>query len=79
MSWKVLNEILGLASIDQEFCHKLLKHPVEAIKKKGFTITNEEKKVLNNIQAQDIFDFSDQLLARLPLSSSEEEDSDNLC
>lgn len=77
MSWKILNEILGLASIDQEFCRKLLDHPIEAIKEKGFTITREEREVLSTIQARDISDFSGHLLNRLPPPKTPGDDAGN--
>jgi len=65
MSWKILNEILGIASIDHEFGQKLLEHPIQAINEKGFPLTSEEREILSTIKAQDIYDFSAELLARL--------------
>ena len=66
MSWKVLNEIIGLASIDAEFCKKLLAHPVEAIEEAGYQLTAQEREVLQNIHAIDIYEFSKKLLAAFP-------------
>ncbi|GCE31281.1 hypothetical protein KDA_67650 [Dictyobacter alpinus] len=64
MTWKTINEILGLASIDPEFCEHLLANPIAAIDSKGYLLTIEERRVLYNIQAKDIYDFSTQLLRK---------------
>lgn len=65
MSWKVINEVIGMASIDQEFCQDLLAYPVEAIQGKGFPLTEREKEVLRGIHAVDIYEFSKCVLEKL--------------
>lgn len=66
MSWKVLNEILGLAVIDQNFAQVLLQNPLIAVRSKGFQLTSEEERVLQGIKSQDLTQFSRHLLRALP-------------
>lgn len=49
MSWETINQILGLATLDGNFCQELLEHPVEAAQKKGFTLTQKEEEVFSQI------------------------------
>ncbi len=65
MSWRVINQILGLASVDQDFCRALLDNPLKASAEKGFELTPEERNVLANIQAQDIYEFSQAVVNKL--------------
>jgi hypothetical protein len=62
MSWKVINAILGLAALDDAFCQELLKNPVEAIKQQQFILTSEEEEKLSSIVANDLSEFSQQVL-----------------
>jgi hypothetical protein len=62
MSWKVVNAILGLAATDEAFCQELLRDPVKAIKQRHFPLTREEEEKLSNIVAQDLSEFSQQVL-----------------
>lgn len=62
MSWKTINAILGRAAIDDVFCQDLLKNPVEAIKRGGFVLTREEKEIFSRISADDLSEFSQQVL-----------------
>ncbi len=71
MSWKVLNEIIGLASIDQNFCQELLVDPLKAIEARQFSLTDEEREVLRGIRARDIHEFSQHVYAQLHSDFSE--------
>lgn len=62
MGWKTINAILGEAVVDEDFCKELLKDPVKAIKQRNFTLTKEEEEKLSRIVAQDLSDFSQQVL-----------------
>lgn len=62
MSWKIINAILGQAAIDDTFCQDLLKHPVKAVKQKGFVLTKEEEEILASISANDLSEFSQRVL-----------------
>ncbi|WP_126582078.1 hypothetical protein [Tengunoibacter tsumagoiensis] len=66
MSWKIINEIMGLATLDDQFARKLLVEPLQAIQEHGFQLTDEEKKIFEHSQAQDIYELSQILLDRLP-------------
>lgn len=62
MSWKVINHILGLAAVDQQFWRELQKDLLAACESRGFELTVEEKVVLSRIHAETLTDFSKQLL-----------------
>lgn len=62
MSWKTINAILGLAATDETFCQELLHNPVKAIKQRHFVLTKEEEEKLSRVAAQDLADFSQQVL-----------------
>ncbi|HZO74059.1 MAG TPA: Os1348 family NHLP clan protein [Ktedonobacteraceae bacterium] len=62
MSWKIINAILGLATVDDIFCQDLLQSPVEAIKRRQFTLTKEEEEKLSGITAVNLAEFSQQVL-----------------
>ncbi len=62
MSWKTINAILGLATVDDIFCQELLHNPVKAIKRRQFTLTKEEEAKLNSITASNLAEFSQQVL-----------------
>jgi hypothetical protein len=49
MSWETINQILGLATLDDAFCQALLKHPLIAIQQWGFQLTLAEKEALSQI------------------------------
>jgi hypothetical protein len=66
MSRDVINQILGLAAIDKEFARQLLEKPLPAIHSKGFQLTSEESKILQNYQARTLQDLSKYLLQKLP-------------
>ncbi len=65
MSWKVIDQIFGLVAIDQEFAQEILEHPLAAIEKRGFTLTDEEREALKHAQADNIQSFSRRLMEYL--------------
>jgi len=62
MSWKTINAILGQATVDEVFCQELLQDPVKAIKQQQYVLTREEEEKLGSIFAQDLSEFSQQVL-----------------
>jgi hypothetical protein len=68
MTWKIINAILGHASVDPEFCEELLTDPLVAIDHVGYQLTPAERQIIHAIQLQDIqdiHDFSAQLLLKM--------------
>ena len=65
MSWREINTILGLATVDEEFCRALLANPLAAVQARQFTLTPEEQAVFQFISASTLAEFSQQLVARL--------------
>ncbi|HZU66455.1 MAG TPA: Os1348 family NHLP clan protein [Ktedonobacteraceae bacterium] len=65
MSWTVINEILGLAAVDQSFCEELLASPLEAVQRRKYELTPKEQAAIQGIVARDIYEFSQILLDRL--------------
>lgn len=45
MSWKMINQILGLASINPTFQQQLQENPLQALEAQKFKITPEEQEV----------------------------------
>jgi hypothetical protein len=62
MSWKVINEVIGRATLDADFCRKLLERPVKTIEDAGYPLTEQERQLLREIHASDIYEFSKDLL-----------------
>ena len=71
MSWKIINTILGLASVDQTFCRELLENPLQAVRAKQFELTLEEEEIFKQISARDLAEFSQILLAHLDAKKKE--------
>ncbi len=65
MSWATMNEIIALAMIDQRFCQQLLDDPLTAISTHGFHLMPDEQKIFSEIKAQDIYEFSRQVLEKV--------------
>jgi len=65
MSWETINQILGLATLDDAFCQALLKHPLIAIQKRGFKLTQEEKEALNQIHVDSLPEFTQLVFDKL--------------
>jgi hypothetical protein len=62
MSWKTINAILGWATVDEDFRQQLLEDPVKAAQQRGFALTREEEEKFRQIAAQDLAEFSQQVL-----------------
>ncbi|EFH88900.1 Os1348 family NHLP clan protein [Ktedonobacter racemifer] len=65
MSWKTINQILGLATADQEFWKALQTNPLATIHSQGFELTAEEQEVFKNMEAETISEFCRYLLDKL--------------
>lgn len=65
MTWKTINAILGLATVDQTFCQELLKDPLRATQARQFELSPEEQEIFKKILARDLSEFSQMLLAEL--------------
>jgi hypothetical protein len=65
MSRKIVNAILGLASVDQAFCQELLENPLQAVQAKEFELTPAEEEIFKRISARNLTEFSKALLAHL--------------
>ena len=68
MSWEVINQILGLAAIDQTFAQALLNAPVAASSARGFHLTPAEQQVFSQTSARTLHEFSLYLLQVIPQS-----------
>lgn len=65
MSWKTINQILGLACIDSEFWQALQKDPVITIKVQGFDLTAQEQEVVVEAASLNLPEFCQHLLEKL--------------
>ncbi len=65
MSWKAVNEILGLASVDQDFYQGLQTNPLAAVQERGFVLTPEEQEVFRSIVFSNLQELSQLLLEKL--------------
>lgn len=65
MSWRTINTILGLATVDEDFCRALLADPLAAVQARQFTLTPEEQAIFQSISATSLAEFSQQLVARI--------------
>jgi len=62
MSWKVMNQILGMALVDQQFWKELKEDPIAVCRSRGLELTPEEEAVLSRIHAETLTEFSQRLL-----------------
>jgi len=69
MSLKIIDQIFGLIAIDKDFAQEILEHPLEAIDKRGFTLTSEERDALSQVHADNLTSFSRQILEYLEYHS----------
>jgi hypothetical protein len=67
MSRQIINQILGEATVDPDFCHQLLTFPLETIAARGWILSKEERNVIETIKACDLAEFCQILLEHLPL------------
>jgi len=65
MSWKIINTILGLATVDEEFRRALLADPLAAVQAQQIELTAEEQDAFRAISAGNLSEFSQQLIALL--------------
>lgn len=65
MSWKTLNEILGCAATDDAFAQELLANPIEAVEKRGYALTAEEREAFRLSTAETLALFSQRVLSNL--------------
>lgn len=65
MSWEIINQVLGLATIDAQFAQELLKEPLAAARRRGFQLTPQEQKVFSETSASNLGEFSQHLLQAL--------------
>ena len=65
MSRETINSILGLATVDEEFCQALLANPLAAAQARHFELTGDERELLKAISATTLTEFSQQLVALL--------------
>lgn len=72
MSWKTINKIISLASLDPVFCETLLRDPISAIETQGFELTCEERKALQACTSLTLVEFCQRVLERLSTPLSEE-------
>ncbi len=61
----MINEILGLAVIDETFQRELLADPLGTIQKKNIVLTEREEEVLRSMHTADFAEFARILLERL--------------
>ena len=71
MTRKIINNILGLASVDQTFCQELLANPLQAVQARNFELTPEEQEIFKRISARDLYEFSQKLLKLLDPNEKE--------
>jgi hypothetical protein len=67
MSWKTINEILALASLDQTFREALQDDPVSAVEAQGFTLNDEERSIFHTLASLPLTEFCQGLLDHLML------------
>ncbi len=72
MSWKIINEILGLAVTDDDFAHDLLTNSVDAVEKRGYRLTTEEREAFHLSSSDTLLLFSQRLLRNLSTAPSNE-------
>ncbi len=68
MSWKTINEILALASLDPDFREALQRDPMSAAEAQGFELTGEERNVFQEYASLPLAEFCQNLLERLASS-----------
>lgn len=59
MSEQALNQMVGWALVDRDFCHALLSNPVGA--STGYDLTPEERRVLCDIRANSLQQLAKEL------------------
>lgn len=72
MSWKTINEILALASMDPTFRKALQFDPLSAVEAQGFELSGEERHVFQECRALTLAEICRVLLERLAPSQHED-------
>jgi hypothetical protein len=65
MSWKIINRIIGLASIDPEFREALQREPLETLEAEGFELTPEEQEIFATCTKLPFSEFCQHLIEKL--------------
>ena len=63
MSQDAVSQIIGRAVTDAEYRQLLFSNPEQALQ--GYDLTDEEKEALENLEQEDLEDFSTKLDARI--------------
>jgi hypothetical protein len=74
MSWRTINEILGLASIDPTFRQMLQDDPLSTTEALGFELTTEELEVFRACTSLSFTDLCQHVLERLAPDQQDESD-----
>lgn len=62
---ETINAILGLATVDEEFCRALLANPLAAAQARQFELTTEEQEIFKRASATSLPELSRKLVALL--------------
>lgn len=65
MSWKTINAILGLATVDEDFRQALLEDPLTAVQARRFELTREEQDAFKSISVKSLAELSQRIVALL--------------
>lgn len=65
MSWKTINQIIGLASIDQAFRDALQQKPLDTLEAEGFQLTTEEQEIFTTCSTLSFADFCQYIVNKL--------------
>jgi hypothetical protein len=65
MSWKTVNEILALASVDPSFREAFQHDPISAVETQGFELTGDERQVFQACRSLTLVECCRVLLERL--------------
>lgn len=72
MSWKIINRIIGLASINLTFRQRLQKDPETALREEGFELTPEEMEGFKTFISLPFAQFCQRLVESFPVDGNEE-------
>jgi hypothetical protein len=78
MSWRTVNQILGLASIDPAFWHILQTSPLSATEALGFELTLEEQMIFRECASLSFPDFCLHVFQQLAPEQQDNQSSKNL-
>lgn len=72
MSWKIINRIIGLASVNLTFRQRLQQDPETTLREEGFELTPEEMEVFKTFISLPFAQFCQQLMKSFAVDGSEE-------